>query len=254
MLQKNPNNRISAEEALNHNWFKKFPDENKLLNQMASPMIEGSRGVRNMFVQNQKIEESNQDIEMNEDDAKNGTPQTPVGEGLLMTSHPIMNMKLQKNLVAGMNSEKDKLSTFQTPLPQMRFANRGQGVDSRLSKLLGAQKGNLSGDVEVIEEQKEEKKGVIGFSNNLADKLNQIQKNQNKGGNSLQLAKDTKITNEQLGKKWYMTPNVQMREVSEENVNNNRAKLIGMTGGGTGGQDSAYKGNKNNFEQIDSVR
>lgn len=50
-----------------------------------------------------------------------------------------------------------------------------------------------------------------------------------------------KITNEQLGKKWYMTPNVQMREVSEENVQTNRAKLIGMTGGGTGGQDSAYK-------------
>lgn len=87
-------------------------------------MIEGSQRVRNIFVQNQKIEESqdNQSAygvchpstanDQNEEESKNDISQVQADEDQLMTSNPIFNMRVQKNLVAGMNSEKDKLLTF----------------------------------------------------------------------------------------------------------------------------------------------
>jgi len=39
----------------------------------------------------------------------------------LMTSSPIMNKKKMMHNITGINTEKDKLSTFQTPMPQFRF-------------------------------------------------------------------------------------------------------------------------------------
>lgn len=105
-----------------------------------------------------------------------------------MTSNPLMNKKKMLNQVAGFNSEKDKLTTFQTPMPQMRFANRGS-VDSRLSKLLGAERKNIGGGIvmnnlagQYSEPQEEQNsfdpKALLGFSNNLANKLNQLQSKQ----------------------------------------------------------------------------
>jgi len=115
---------------------------------------------KNLFVQNQLIDES-QDHDtdtVNEEEKAEAAGEVGdgeaagsevVGDSGLMTSNPIMNKKMMQNYIAGMNSEKDKLSTFQTPLPQMRFVNRG-GVDQRLSKLLGAggaEKKNVGGGI-----------------------------------------------------------------------------------------------------------
>ena len=38
-----------------------------------------------------------------------------------MTSSPIMNKKKMLNNIQGLNTEKEKLKTFQTPMPQFRF-------------------------------------------------------------------------------------------------------------------------------------
>lgn len=57
-------------------------------------------------------------------------------------------------------------------------------------------------------------------------------------------------------KKWFMTPNVGIRYVSEDRVFSNRSKIIAYSGGGTGGQDyDKTKGNnKAMLDKIDSSR
>jgi hypothetical protein len=59
-------------------------------------------------------------------------------------------------------------------------------------------------------------------------------------------------------KKWFMTPTVGIRHISEDKMPN-RAKIMAMTGGGTGGQDGneKYKMGNNQkaiLEKIDSSR
>lgn len=79
--------------------------------------------------------------------------------------------------------ESDKKNTFQTPLPLLRFANKSNGVDPRLQKLLGGaipQKNlaggvgmnNLAGGGEV--QPSDAMKQRLGLANNLANKANHI--------------------------------------------------------------------------------
>ena len=85
------------------------------------------------------------------------------------------------------------------------------------------------------EEQKTSKNSMIGFNNNLANKLNEIKSKPYSGAGS------NIITKEQIQQKWFMTPSVGLREVSETEVLKNRAKIMAMHGGGTGGDDATVK-------------
>lgn len=130
------------------------------------------------------------------------TPQTPM-QNDLMTSSPIMNRTKQGQNIKEVDQEKDKLNTFQTPMPQahsrfnrqmhlqqLKFGQGGNasGVDSRLQQLVGIgpvnPKGKNTVNLESIQEQEKESKRehlkqLAGFSNNLTHKVNQLSQNQN---------------------------------------------------------------------------
>ena len=93
MLQKKPENRVSAAQALEHPWFKM--NEERDIN---VPRL-------NMFAQNEQ-----EDFNMNEEEKEEGVPENLMGD--LVTSSPIMNKKKMLENMRGFDQEKDKLQTF----------------------------------------------------------------------------------------------------------------------------------------------
>lgn len=85
---KNAQNRISAEDALNHPWFKKFGDQDKMLMQMTSPKFEADRNIFNM-----KQEMQSNDKEIEDEEKTEASNQEPMAVSDLMTSNPLMNQK-----------------------------------------------------------------------------------------------------------------------------------------------------------------
>jgi serine/threonine protein kinase len=107
MLQKNPNNRITAEEALSHNWFKHFREEPMF---QIAPSIDGENNIFNL---NEKVT-INDDLNTNaiEEDKEDSQHKDSVKLTDLMTSSPIMNKKKMLNNLKGINQEKEMKNTF----------------------------------------------------------------------------------------------------------------------------------------------
>lgn len=113
MLQKHPENRISAVEALEHKWFKDHEEETKATENGQNPPSS------NIFNAQDKvpININSNDFNAMVDDDTAATPALSDNINVtdLMTSSPIMNKKKMIQHLAGMGQkqkEQDKRNTF----------------------------------------------------------------------------------------------------------------------------------------------
>jgi len=106
MLQKNADSRISAQEALEHKWFKKFPETIAAVDSASNvPRSEIFEDNINIFNQNDQLSEN--DVFNEEEDQPKDLISSQnndvIGVQDLLTSSPIMNKKKMLEAIKNIN-------------------------------------------------------------------------------------------------------------------------------------------------------